>query len=204
MGVRAAGRDVTAAGAQPRVSAGSSGGGQYSHKPVADTPQSGEMALEPGQHLVLFGEASSTQDAAAPEQFSWEESWAEPSSRFGGLPTERRCRHTGGQSRYWAKVTDFSPDGWTWEVVYGVCSGDWDQETLNRPFWWRSPSDLHNFRPCAVTGEHIAGDWVETRAEAQTGCQDAADEHHCGEGMAWWAYAQRAASEGDAGPDETG
>ena len=36
---------MTAAGAQPRVGAGSGRGGQYDRKPVADTPPAGEMAL---------------------------------------------------------------------------------------------------------------------------------------------------------------
>ena len=53
-------------------------------------------------------------------------------------------------------------------------------------------------------GEIIAGAWADTHVEAETGCQDAADEDYYGEGMAWWAYALRAASEREAEHAETG
>ena len=195
---------MTAAGAQPRVSAGSGRGGQYSHKPVADDPDAaglelgGERAAAggSGECVLMMADSEPPTGLEPLPEFAWTPMRRNYHSRYLVWPYPA----SGHGQRYWAIVQEnpdpgTMPDGpdysyWNWKnrwvVVFGEVAPDFEPDVTS-VFW-------HHMGGIWLRGDEIGRGDTDTLAEAQLMCQSAADEHHHGPEMAWWAYAERAAA----------
>ena len=130
--------------------------------------------------------------------FAWTPLWVSDGDPYGGWLWPYRDRFypvPGPGDRYWARARKASrrhqpgdPRMWFWEVLFGEVAADvddiWDEPAAGR--YWHAIEGV--WLRCVEVGEGRAS----TLHEAQTLCQDAADEHHLGPEIAWWAHAERA------------
>ena len=195
--------------AQPRTR-----DGRYGIKPVADAPDAaglelgGEQAAAggSGEFVLMMADAEPPTGLEPLPELVWTPMRGSDGDAYGMWVwpyPDRSYPVPGAGDRYWARVRvrkaplcsePVDTRMWFWDVLFGEVAADGDD--LLDDVWDELDDgrEWHEIEGVWLRGTEVGAGRAGTLHEAQTQCQSAADEHHHGPEIAWWAYAQRAAA----------